>query len=123
MVESVAYARDARPPHQRCPACGVESCTYFEHCPACGWSYFDRPPRLSRRARLALGGALVALAADALVLALVVPLINGPKHEHVAADRAAQREQVARERDRLIAEQRPHRGRGSTRENVRATRE
>ena len=72
------------------------------------------------RARLVLGGALLALAADALVLAVIVPHINGSKHEHAAADRAAQRERVARERTRLIAEQRPHRGRGSTREDVRA---
>lgn len=122
MVESVraVYARDTVPPLRRCPACGVESLTHTGHCPACGRSYSEPPPRLSRRARLALGGALVALAADALVLVLVVPLINGSKHERVAVDRAAQRERVARERARLIAEQRPHRGRGSTREDVRA---
>src|SRR3954468_619721 len=75
---------------------------------------------LSRRARLALGGAIVALAADGLVLGVLVPSINGTKHEHVITDRAAQRERVARERDRLIAEQRPHGGRSSTRDDVRA---
>jgi hypothetical protein len=114
------HARDARPPYRRCPTCGVESQTHCEHCPACGRSYFERPPRLSHRARLVLGGALVAFAADALVLALIVPIINGSKHERAAAERAAQRRQVARERASLIAEQRPHRGRGATRENVRA---
>jgi hypothetical protein len=122
MVESIAAKARAAAvrPLRRCPACGVESHTYSEHCPACGRSYAEPPPRLSRRARLVVGGALVALAADALVLTLIVPHIEGPKHERVAADEAAQRERVVRERDRLIAEQRPRRGRGSTREDVRA---
>jgi hypothetical protein len=86
-----------------------------------GSSSSEGPPRLSRRARLAVGGALVALAVDALVLMLIVPLIIGTKHERVVVDRAAQRERVARERARLIAEQRPHRNQGSTHEDVRAS--
>jgi hypothetical protein len=79
-----------------------------------------RPPRHSRRTRLALGGALVALAADAIVLVVIVPAIEGPKHERVAAERAAQRARVARERALLIAEQRPHHGRASMHDDVRA---
>jgi hypothetical protein len=117
MVESV---RDARAPLRRCPRCGVETHTHDGDCPACGSSYADPPPRLSRRARIALGGTLVALATDGLVLALLVPHINGNKHELAAAERAAQRERVVRERARLVAEQRPHRGRSSTRDDVHA---
>jgi branched-chain amino acid transport system permease protein len=109
-----AYARDDGPPLRRCPACGAEAHTHFERCSACGASYFQRPPRLSRRARL----TLVALAA--LALALILPRVEHSARERTAADRAASREQLARERERVIAEQRPHRGRGSTREDVRA---
>ena len=87
---------------------------------AYGASYSEPPPRMSRRARLALGGTLVALAADALVLTLVVPAIEGSKQERAAVDRAAQRQRVVRERDRLIAEQRPHGRHGSTHEDVHA---
>jgi hypothetical protein len=119
MVESV---RDARAPLRRCPRCGVETHTHDGHCPACGWSYADPPPRLSRRARIALGGTLALLAADGLVLGVLVPHVHGSKHELVAAARAAQRERVVGERARLLAEQRPHRGRGSTREDVHAGR-
>jgi hypothetical protein len=111
---------DARPPLRRCPACGVESHTYLEHCPACGTSYSEPPPLLSRRARLGLAGTLMALAVDALVLVAVVPSIEGSKHERAVADLAAKRKQVAGERARVIAEQRPHRARSSTHENVRA---
>jgi hypothetical protein len=81
----------------------------------------DRTRRqgLTRRAQVALGGAAVALAADLLVLVVVVPSIEGPRHERQAAERAAQRALVVRERRHLIAEQRPHRGRGSPHEDVR----
>jgi len=72
-------------------------------------------------ARLALGGALLGLVVvAAAVLVVIVPLVDESKQEQAAADRAATRERIARERERLIAEQRPHRGRGSTREDVRA---
>src|SRR3954452_9826227 len=98
MVESV---RDARAPLRRCPRCGVEAHKHDGDCPACGSSYADPPPRLSRRARIALGGALVALAGDGLVLALLVPHINGSKHELAVARRAAQHERIVRERARL----------------------
>src|SRR5439155_24696137 len=84
------------------------------------WSYADPPPRLSRRARIALAGTLAALTVDGLVLGLLVPHINGSKREHAAAERAAERERVVRERARLVAEERPHKGRSSTHEDVRA---
>jgi hypothetical protein len=112
-----AYARDPDAPLRTCPSCGAESRTRFEHCPVCGTSYFWREPRLSRRARWALGGLVVVAAAVAL--ALIVPRIQDSKEERAAADRAAVRARVAAERRRLIAEQRPHRGRG-TRERTRA---
>jgi hypothetical protein len=111
---SAAYARDDEPPLRRCAACGVESRTAFERCPACGKSYFDRPPRLSRRARLMLSGALVVLAAAAL--ALIVPRVHESKREQAAANRAT----LAIARSRLVAEQRPHRAIGSTRDDVHA---
>src|SRR5436190_17466283 len=119
MVES---ARDARAPLRRCPRCGVETYTHSGHCPPCGWSYADPPPRLTRRTRIALGGALALLAMDGLVLGVLVPQITGSKHELIAAERAAQRARVVRERAHLVAEQRPHRGRSSTHEDVHAGR-
>jgi hypothetical protein len=72
------------------------------------------------RGTFALVGTVVALAADALVLTLVVPAIEGSKRERTAVDRAAQRQRIARERDRLIGEQRPHGDHGSTHEDVHA---
>jgi hypothetical protein len=109
-----AYRRDTGPPSRRCHACGKESRTYFEHCPACRTSYFTRPPLLSRRARL----SLVVLAVVALVV--IVPRIDESAQERAAAGRAAERRQLALERDRLIVEQRPHRRRGSTHDDVHA---
>src|SRR3982750_246283 len=109
MFESV---RDARAPLRRCPRCGVETHTHGGSSPPCGWSYADPPPRLSRRARIALGGTLAMLAIDGLVLGALVPQISGAKHDLIAAERASQRARVLRERPRLVAEQRPHLGVG-----------
>lgn len=72
------------------------------------------------RGKFALIGTLVALAADAVVLTLVVPAIEGSKQERAAVDRAAQHRRVVRERDRLIAEQRPHGAHAPAREDVHA---
>jgi branched-chain amino acid transport system permease protein len=110
-----AYARDEGPPLRLCPECGAEAHTFFEHCPACGTSYFARPPRLSRSARIVLGGTLAVLAL--LALALIVPRVHESKREQAAANRAT----LAIERRRLAAEQRPHHAIGSTREDVHAT--
>jgi branched-chain amino acid transport system permease protein len=109
-----AYARADPPPLRRCPSCGLEAQTRFERCAQCGASYFRREPRLSRRVRLALlGSALVAS----------VPLFLLVDHfaqDRKAANRAAARAEIARERARLIAEQRPHRAHPGTREDVHA---
>jgi hypothetical protein len=113
-----AYARDPEAPTRRCNACGAEARTRFEQCPTCGTSYFARPPRLSRRARWVLGGALVVLAAAAL--AILVPRIDESKRDRAVAERAATRAQLAAQRVRLVAEQRPHRGRGDTRDDLTA---
>lgn len=78
-------------------------------------------PPLSRRAWLVVGGAAVAIVVlTAVMLAVIVPLVAEHKRERAAAVRAVEREQAARERIRLIAEQRPHFARGSTREDVHA---
>jgi hypothetical protein len=112
-----AYARDPEAPLRTCPACGAQAQTRFEHCPACGTSYFWRRPRISTRARWALGG--VALVAAAVALTVIVPRIDDSKRERAAAERAAERATLVAERRRLTADQRPHHGRG-TREQTAA---
>jgi predicted RNA-binding Zn-ribbon protein involved in translation (DUF1610 family) len=106
-----AYARDPDAPQRTCPACGEQARTRFEHCPECGTSYFWHEPRLSRRARWAMGG--LAIVAAAIVLAVIVPQIQDSKQERAASDRAAEQARLVAERRRLAAEQRPHRGRGA----------
>jgi branched-chain amino acid transport system permease protein len=112
---SAAYMREEEPPLRRCPACGGQERTHFEHCGVCGTSYFARPPLLSRRARVALGGAVAVLAAVGFVL--IEPLVTESKREQAAATR----HRLAQERARLAAEQRPHRAQGSTRDDVHAS--
>ena len=109
-----AYAREEPPPLRRCPNCGLKAQTRFEHCAGCGTSYFRREPRLSRRVKR----LLVASAAVAAVPLFSV-VLHSAQHRR-AANRAAARAQIARERARLIAEQRPHRMHARTREDVGA---
>src|SRR4051812_23980555 len=60
-------------PVRTCPHCGVETPTRYEHCPACGQSYFTKPPRFSRPVRLVLKGAAAVGTAGAIVsMALVL---------------------------------------------------
>lgn len=94
-----------------CAFCGREGTTQFEHCPHCGRSYFDKPPRLSRAARR----ALLALAAVLLVgLAVwLVPQLVDYRHHSDEQTRSSQAKLVAAERARLTAEQRPHHGRAT----------
>jgi hypothetical protein len=92
-----------------CAFCGAEATTHFEHCPHCGRSYFDRPPRLGRAARRALI-ALGALALAGLALWLVPQLVDYRHHSDEQA-RASHSALVAAELARLRAEQRPHHGR------------
>ena len=92
-----------------CGFCGREAATQFEHCPHCGHSYFERPPRLgrvARRALLALGALLVMGLA-----AWLVPQLVDYRHHSDAQTRATQAALVAAERRRLRAEQRPRHGR------------
>jgi len=94
---------------RRCAFCGQEGTTSFEHCPHCGHSYFDRPPRLGRTARrglLALGTLMLAGLA-----VWIVPQLVDYRHHTDAQTRARRAALVAAERARLRAEQRPHHGR------------
>ena len=92
-----------------CAFCAQEGTTQFEHCPHCGRSYFDKPPRLS----LGVKRALIAVAAIALAgfAVWLVPQLVDFRHHSDARARASHASLVARERARLIAEQRPHHGR------------
>jgi hypothetical protein len=92
-----------------CAFCGQEGTTQFEHCPHCGRSYFDKPPRLSvgvKRALMAVGA--IALVAFAVWL---VPQLVDFRHHSDARTRSQRAALIAAERARLIAEQRPHHGR------------
>jgi branched-chain amino acid transport system permease protein len=109
-----AYAREEPAPLRRCPNCGLQAQTWFERCSACGTSYFERRPRLSRRARVGLAGLA------AVSLAVLVGLVEHSAEHRVAANRAAQGQQLARERARIIAAQRPHRARAATRDEAQA---
>jgi hypothetical protein len=91
-----------------CAFCGVEATTHFEHCPACGRSYFERPPRLSRAVRRGLI-AVGAVAVAAFAVWLTPQLVDFRHHSDERA-RASHARLLVAERARLIAEQRPHRG-------------
>jgi hypothetical protein len=100
------FTRAREIPERACPHCGARAQTEYERCPACGRSYFARPPRFSRRTRRMLqaaGGLLVAGAAAVLVVAL-----SHQAGRNKAGTRARQAAVVAAERRRLAREQRPH---------------
>jgi hypothetical protein len=92
-----------------CAFCGATAVTHFEHCTACGRSYFDRPPRLGKRTRR----GLLALAGAALTgLAIwLVPQLVDYRHHSDAQTRAERGRIIAAEQARLRAEQRPQHGR------------
>jgi hypothetical protein len=92
-----------------CAFCGREGTTQFEHCPHCGRSYFDKPPKLSRAARR----ALLAVAGLLLVgfAVWLTPQLVDYRHHSDEQTRSSQAKLVAAERARLTAEQRPHHGR------------
>jgi hypothetical protein len=102
----------ARKP-QTCPSCGRTEATAARTCPACGASYTFVQPKMSRRAKLAIGGGAVALVAAAGVAWLLVsPSINHAKKAVAARDAAHTAAFIRSERRRLMADQRLHRGRG-----------
>jgi hypothetical protein len=100
------YTRARDVPERTCPHCGERARTEYEHCPACGRSYFARPARFSRRTRRLLQAA-AALALAALAAVLVVTL-SDQASRNKAGTRRRQAAVVAAERRRLAAEQRPH---------------
>jgi hypothetical protein len=103
-----AFARGDEVPLRRCPRCGVETRTRWETCPHCGWSYFRRPPRLSKRARRVLAGlALLGVAAGASQL---IPALERGKRSGQARVQAKNERILAAEVRRLRREQRPRRG-------------
>src|SRR4051812_35904547 len=92
-----------------CAFCEREGTTQFEHCPHCGRSYFDKPPRLSvaaKRAVFITGGLLLA----GFLVWLAPQLVDFRRHGD-ARTRSQRAALIAAERARLVAEQRPHRGR------------
>ena len=103
------------PKPQTCPSCGRQEATSARNCPHCGASYVVTQPKLSKRAKLwiAAGFAVVLIAAGAGYL-LASPSINHLKKS--AAEKQAERNAafLKRETARLKADQRLHRGRGTT---------
>ena len=100
------FARPREVPERRCPHCGEIARTEYEHCPACGRSYFAKPARFSRRTRRTLqaAGAL----AFAAIGAVVVLMLAGEAHRNKASSRERQAAAVTAKRRQLAAEQRPH---------------
>jgi hypothetical protein len=100
------FSRPREVPERTCAHCGERARTEYEHCPACGRSYFARPARYSRRTRRLLQCAAGLILAVGAVL-LVVTLSHQARRNK-AGTRARQAAIVAAERRRLAAEQRPH---------------
>lgn len=100
------FTRAREVPERVCPHCGERARTRYERCPACGRSYFAKPPRFSRRTTrvLQVGGVL----AVAAVAALLVVTLSDQASRNKAGTRQRQAAVVAAERRRLAAEQRPH---------------
>jgi hypothetical protein len=105
-VRTVFKERPVAQATRTCAWCGREGTTQFEHCPHCGASYFERPPRLGRAARRALL-VLAGLLAAAFAVWLIPQLVSY-RHHSDAKQRASHAAIVAAERARLTAEQRPH---------------
>jgi hypothetical protein len=102
------FAATPEAPMRRCPHCGSQDRTRYEHCPVCGCSYFVAPPRFSRRTRRAL--ALVATVTALSGIALLVVVLKDQAADNATRERTRQAAAVARERRRLIREQKPHHG-------------
>jgi hypothetical protein len=112
-----ARAREAR--ERTCPHCGERARTEYEHCPACGRSYFAKPARFSTRTRRLLQAAagLTALAAGAVV----VVALSHQASSNKARTRERQAAVVAAARRRLAREQRPHHAQATPRDHAGAS--
>jgi hypothetical protein len=103
------------PTQQTCPACGRAEATASRHCPHCGGSYVVVQPKLSKRAKLTIGGvALAVLAAGGIAWALASPSIDNSKRATARRAAAQQAEFIRTETARLKADQRLHRARAAT---------
>ena len=98
--------REREAPERRCPHCGEVARTEYEHCPACGRSYFEKPDRFSRRTRRILQ-ATAALALAAAAAVIVLTLADQARNNKAGA-RERRAALIAAERRRLAREQRPH---------------
>jgi hypothetical protein len=102
------------PTEQTCPSCGRSEPTASRNCPHCGASYVVVQPKLSKRAKLTIAGAAVAvLAAGGVAWLLASPSID---HSKQTAARRAAAEQAAfirSETRRLTLDERLHRGRAT----------
>ena len=106
LAVQAAYAEPnlEAPPERRCPSCGITSATWSSRCPACDKRFDRRFPWLTDGMRIAL--AIVALVAAGGALAVVAPRITESKSERAAKDEEARTARIARERARLVREQR-----------------
>jgi hypothetical protein len=102
-----ALARREEAPLRACPRCGREERTREEHCPHCGYSYFDRPPGAARRRRIAFISVGILVLA---VLGAAIAVIAHDGSTREARDRVVHARLVAAEVARLRRTQAPHRG-------------
>jgi hypothetical protein len=100
------FGRPREIPERRCPHCGEVARTEYEHCPACGRSYFEKPARFAPRTRRILQAAAALLATAAAVL-VGLTLADQARHNK-AGTRERRAALIAAERKRLAREQRPH---------------
>src|SRR3954453_19313233 len=103
--------RAAFAPRRRvCRECGHEEETAARACPRCGTPYVEmQEPGMSPRQRrwLAIGATGVVLVLVAAPLA-IVPALKNDKRGSEARARAEDRAALARERQRIALDQRPH---------------
>jgi hypothetical protein len=104
-----AFAATDETPLRRCPHCGAQRRTRYEHCPVCSNSYFVAPPRLSRRTRLVLALLLSEIAIAAVAVAVLG--LAREATESRSKERARHAAAVAAERHRLSREQAPQHAR------------
>jgi hypothetical protein len=103
------------PREQTCPSCGRAEATAARNCPHCGASYVFTQPKLSKRAKLTIAGAVVGvLAAAGIAWAIASPSIDKSKQATARRAAAQEAEFIRSEIARLKADQRLHRGKAAT---------